>query len=210
MMKCKVACWFAVAAVWTCLATAQSSQSHLSSAQPPDPLKTVTKPLTEKSATPAQHKSSVAMPQQPAGKANTNAELSRLERQKIVLSNNPKSVAPGSHEKILPHRKLPTKQLRRRQVALRSITNIRSQPVEGSLIRPTLALPIPRRRASQRKIDYLSRDKSSQRAAVYFWFWTVDAGNEARSAARAWSRRTAGSVMEYSTRHQSARTPSFH
>ena len=96
MMKCKVACWFAVAAVWTCLATAQSSQSHLSSAQPPDPLKTVTKPLTEKSATPAQHKSSVAMPQQPAGKANTNAELSRLERQKIVLSNNPKSVAPSS------------------------------------------------------------------------------------------------------------------
>ncbi len=96
MMKCKVACWFAVAAVWTCLATAQSSQSHLSSAQPPDPLKTVTKPLTEKSATPAQRKSSVAMPQQPAGKANTNAELSRLERQKIVLSNNPKSVAPSS------------------------------------------------------------------------------------------------------------------
>ena len=99
MMKCKAACWFAVAAVWTCLATAQSSQSHLSSAQPPDPLKTVTKPLTEKSATPAQHKSSVAMPQQRAGKANTNAELSRLERQKIVLSNNPKSVAPSSTKK---------------------------------------------------------------------------------------------------------------
>ena len=94
MMKCKVACWFAVAAVWTCLATAQSSQSHLSSAQPPDPLKTVTKPLTEKSATPAQHKSSAAMP--PVRRTNTNAELSHLERQKIVLNNNPKSVTPGS------------------------------------------------------------------------------------------------------------------
>ena len=46
MMKCKVVCWFAVAAAWTCLATAQSSQSHLSSAPPPDPLKTATKPLT--------------------------------------------------------------------------------------------------------------------------------------------------------------------
>jgi hypothetical protein len=94
MMKYKVACWFAVATAWTCLATAQSSQSHLSSAPAPDPLKTVTKPLTEKSATPAQHKPSVAMP--PARTTNTNAELSRLERQKLVLSNNPKSVSPSA------------------------------------------------------------------------------------------------------------------
>ncbi len=104
MMKCKAACWFAVAAVWTCLATAQNSQSHLSSTQPPDPLKAVTKPLTEKSATPAQHKSSAAMP--PVRRTNTNAELSHLERQKIVLSNDPKSVTPGSHEKMLSQRKL--------------------------------------------------------------------------------------------------------
>ena len=110
MMKCKVACWFAVAAVWTCLATAQSSQSHLSSTQPPDPLKAVTKPLTEKSATPAQHKSSAAMP--PVRRTNTNAELSHLERQKIVLNNNPKSVTPGSHEKIRPQRICRKRQLR--------------------------------------------------------------------------------------------------
>ncbi|MFY9951210.1 MAG: hypothetical protein WAK27_21090 [Candidatus Sulfotelmatobacter sp.] len=96
MMKCKAACWFAVAAVWTCLATAQNSQSHLSSTQPPDPLKAVTKPLTEKSATPAQHKSSAAMP--PVRRTNTNAELSHLERQKIVLSNDPKSVTPGARK----------------------------------------------------------------------------------------------------------------
>jgi hypothetical protein len=97
MMKYKVACWFAIAAAWSCLAAAQSSQSHLSSpAQPADPLKTATQPLIGKSAAPAQHKSSVVMPQKPASKANTNAELTRLERQKIVLSNNPKSVAPSS------------------------------------------------------------------------------------------------------------------
>ncbi len=97
MMKYKVACWFGVAAAWTCLATAQSSQSHLSSpAQPVDPLKTATKPLTAKSAAPAPHKSSVAMPQKPSGKASTNTELSRLERQKIVLSNGPKSATPTS------------------------------------------------------------------------------------------------------------------
>ncbi|MGB7602066.1 MAG: hypothetical protein WBM24_17290 [Candidatus Sulfotelmatobacter sp.] len=95
MMKCKVASWFVLATAWACLATAQSSTSRLSPAPPPDPLKTVTKPLTEKSATPAQHRSSVVMPQKPAGKASTNAELGRLERQKIVLSNNPETVAPS-------------------------------------------------------------------------------------------------------------------
>ena len=97
MMKCKVACCFAVATAWTCLVVAQSSPSHLySPAQPADPLKTVTKPLTEKSAAPAPHKSSIVTPQKPAGKANTNAELSRLERQKIVLSNNPKTVTASA------------------------------------------------------------------------------------------------------------------
>jgi hypothetical protein len=96
-MKYKVACWFAIAAAWTCLAAAQSSQTHLSSpVQSPDPLKSATRPLTAKSAAPAQHKSSVVMPQKPASKENTNAELSRLERQKTVLSNNPKSVTPSS------------------------------------------------------------------------------------------------------------------
>ena len=102
MMKYKVACWFAIAAAWTGLAAAQSSQSHLSSpAQSADPLKTATKPLTAKSAAPAQHKSSIVMPQKPASRENTNAELSRLEREKIVLSNNPKSVTPSSTKYLL-------------------------------------------------------------------------------------------------------------
>ncbi|MFZ0294378.1 MAG: hypothetical protein WAL52_12295 [Candidatus Sulfotelmatobacter sp.] len=86
MMKYKVICWFVIAAASTCLATAQSA----------DPLKNATKPLTEKSATPAPHKSSVALP--PARTTNTNAELNRLERQKIVLSDNPKSAAPSARK----------------------------------------------------------------------------------------------------------------
>jgi hypothetical protein len=84
-MKYKVACCFATAAAWSCLAMAQNSQAHLSTAKSaPDPLKTVTKPLTEKSATTAvHHKSSVVLSQTPAGSTNTSTELSRVEGEKI-------------------------------------------------------------------------------------------------------------------------------
>jgi hypothetical protein len=83
MMKYKFASCLAIAAVWTCLATAQTSQAHLSSTRPtPDPLKNATKPLTEKSANPPRHKSSVVPSPKSAGAGKTSAELTGLERQK--------------------------------------------------------------------------------------------------------------------------------
>ena len=83
MMKYKFASCFAIAAAWTCLATAQTSQAHLSSTRPaPDPLKHATKPLTEKSANTPRHKSSVVPSQRSAGAGKTSAELTGLERQK--------------------------------------------------------------------------------------------------------------------------------
>jgi hypothetical protein len=97
----KVAC-FATAAAWTCLAAAQSSPARLSTPPPADPLKTATKPLTPKSAAPVHHKSSVVLPQKPAGKENTNAELTRLERQKTVLSGSPKSGSPSAPKSTSP------------------------------------------------------------------------------------------------------------
>jgi hypothetical protein len=92
MTKYKVACWFTVIAACTCFATAQSSSTRLSAPPPVDPLKTATKPLTPKSAAPVHHKSSLVLPQN--GKENTNAQLSRLEKQKIALSDTPKSASP--------------------------------------------------------------------------------------------------------------------
>jgi hypothetical protein len=83
MMKYKFASCLAIVAAWTCLATAQTSQAHLSSTRPtPDPLKNATKPLTEKSANTPRHKSSVVPSQRSAGAGKTSAELTGLERQK--------------------------------------------------------------------------------------------------------------------------------
>jgi len=83
MMKYKFASCLAIAAAWTCLATAQTSQAHLSTTRPaPDPLKNATKPLTEKSANTPRHKSSVVPSQRSAGAGKTSAELTGLERQK--------------------------------------------------------------------------------------------------------------------------------
>ncbi|HWO40143.1 MAG TPA: hypothetical protein VNO32_66115 [Candidatus Acidoferrum sp.] len=83
MMKYEFASCLAIAAAWTCLATAQTSQAHLSSTRPaPDPLKNVTKPLTEKSANTPRRKSSVVPSQRSAGAGKTSAELTGLERQK--------------------------------------------------------------------------------------------------------------------------------
>jgi len=86
MMKYKFASGLAIAAVGTCLATAQTSQAHLSSTHPtPDPLKSATRPLTEKSANTPRHRSSVVPPQKSAGASKTNAELTGLERQRDVV-----------------------------------------------------------------------------------------------------------------------------
>jgi len=98
MMKYKFASGLAIAAAWTCLATAQTSQAHLSSTRPtpdplksatsrptPDPLKSATKPLTEKSANAPRHRSSMVPPQRSAGAGKTNAELTGLERQRDAV-----------------------------------------------------------------------------------------------------------------------------
>jgi hypothetical protein len=91
IMKYKVACWFAIAAVCACLATAQNSKVQSSTSRPaPDPLQSVTKPLTEKSATPPHHTSSALPPPRPASSAKTSDELTRLERQNVA-AKGPKS-----------------------------------------------------------------------------------------------------------------------
>jgi len=93
MLKYKFASGLAIAAVWTCLATAQTSQAHLSSTHPaPDPLKSATRPLTEKSANTPRHRSSV-VPQSPAGAGKTNAELTGLERQRDAVKGPTNSAA---------------------------------------------------------------------------------------------------------------------
>lgn len=82
MRNFKVASWLVTVASCSILVTAQNSQNRSSSTtKGPDPLKTATKPITPKSAMPAQHKSTAAAPA--TGVANTNAskELSHLERQ---------------------------------------------------------------------------------------------------------------------------------
>ncbi len=81
-MKTKVACFFAVGVAGICLATAQTSQTHSSSAKTgSDSAKAATKPLTPKSAMPAPHKSSVAVPNASKGGSNATTQLNRLERQ---------------------------------------------------------------------------------------------------------------------------------
>jgi hypothetical protein len=83
MMKYKFASGLAIAAAWSCLAAAQTSQAHLSSTRPtPDPLKNATRPLTEKSASTPRHRSSVVPPQRSADAGKTSAELAGLERQR--------------------------------------------------------------------------------------------------------------------------------
>lgn len=90
------------------LATAQSSQVHSSSAKSTsDPLQAATKPLTPKSAMPSSgHKSSAAVLPPSTNVGKTNAELSRVEREKIktgpstsASKDSPKlASAPKSNE----------------------------------------------------------------------------------------------------------------
>ena len=94
-MKNRLIYWFVTAAVCTCLATAQNSQVHSSAAKTsPDPLKSATKPLTQKSAT-TPHRSSSSVPApKPAGTSkpsttgNTSSELTRLERQNVTAKGS--------------------------------------------------------------------------------------------------------------------------
>ncbi len=102
MMKCRVACLVATVAAEICLATAQSSKTHSSSAKPDsDRMQAATKPITPKSAMPAKRKSSIA-PSASQGSGNANAELTRLERQPIKAGNGkntPASNAPRANAK---------------------------------------------------------------------------------------------------------------
>lgn len=99
MIKHKIAGLFVTIVAGVGLTTAQNSRAHSSSAQPkPDPVQTVTKPLTKKSAMPQTHKSSgAAAAPASTSAAKTNAELSRLERQnlKTPAAKKPANPAPA-------------------------------------------------------------------------------------------------------------------
>jgi hypothetical protein len=88
-MKSKVACLFAIAVAGICLATAQNSSSRPASAKPgQDPLQNALKPLTPKSAMPSDRKSARAVASPSAGPQKANAELDRLEKQKIKAGSS--------------------------------------------------------------------------------------------------------------------------
>src|ERR1700684_4283561 len=105
MTKCGVVSLLITASLITAaalsgLGTAQTSQARSSSTTTTkggsDPLQTATKPLTPKSAMPAQRKSSVAVPSTSAGSRNTSKELTHLEHQKIgARGSKSASKAPG-------------------------------------------------------------------------------------------------------------------
>jgi hypothetical protein len=89
-MKTKVAYFlFAIAVAGMCLATAQNSSPRPASAKPAkDPLQNATKPLTPKTAMPSDRKSPNAVATPSTATQKTNAELSRLEKQKIKAGNS--------------------------------------------------------------------------------------------------------------------------
>jgi hypothetical protein len=103
MAKCGVVFLLIAAVSLTGLAVAQSSEVRSSSTKPgSDPLQAATKPLTPKSAMPAQRKSSpVTLPNGSTGTRNTTAELTHLERQKIKTGSTSVS-GPGKAPPIKP------------------------------------------------------------------------------------------------------------
>ena len=95
-MKCRMAILSVTVAGFIGLAAAQNSKVGLSSTPSgKDPLKTVTKPLTPKSAIQPHSKSSVPLPNASANSRKTNAELTRLEHQSVKASG-PKSGNPAA------------------------------------------------------------------------------------------------------------------
>ena len=84
MTKCRIAFLFVTVGALICLASAQNPTVGSSSAKSvADPLKTATRPLTPKSAMAPPRKSSVAVPKAATSGRDTNAEITRLERQGI-------------------------------------------------------------------------------------------------------------------------------
>ena len=91
-MKHKIIFLFLALAAMIGLATAQSSQgtSLSGSKSGADP---ATKPLSPKSAMPAQHKSSVPAPVAPSATGHTTSELNQLEHQNPHASGSTKGTA---------------------------------------------------------------------------------------------------------------------
>jgi hypothetical protein len=91
-MKHKIIFFFLALAAMIGLATAQSSQgrSLSGSKSGADP---ATKPLSPKSAMPAQHKSSVPAPVVPSATGSTTSELNQLEHQNPHASSSTKGTA---------------------------------------------------------------------------------------------------------------------
>lgn len=96
MMKCMAVLLLVTIASLLGPATAQNSQKLSSSGKPNSGSEhTATKPITPKSAMPtARTSSSVVPPGSTRGK-NTNAELTRLERQQIKPENQKKTAKPA-------------------------------------------------------------------------------------------------------------------
>ena len=81
MMKCRIFLLLGTLGALICLASGQTSKVGSSSAKSATDLKSVTKPLTPKSAMPPEHKSSLSAPAVSTNQRNTSTELTRLERQ---------------------------------------------------------------------------------------------------------------------------------
>jgi hypothetical protein len=90
MMKCRIVFFCAFGLGLVALAAAQNTQVRSSYAKStPDPLQGSIKPLTPKSAMPSSRKSSTAVvPPPSATTGKTNAELSRVEREKIKTGSS--------------------------------------------------------------------------------------------------------------------------
>jgi hypothetical protein len=96
MMKLRVACLLVTVGALICLAPAQETQAHSTSASAkstPDPLQAATKPLSPKSAMPAPRKPAPAIP--PKGGTNTTAELTHLEQQNVKAGGPKSNAAPA-------------------------------------------------------------------------------------------------------------------
>jgi hypothetical protein len=93
-MRHRSVCLLVAITALSSVTMAQSSRTTSSSTKStPDPIEAANKPLTPKSAMPAQHKSSIVPPPSKNG-SNTTAELTHLEQQNIKASTA-KSGASG-------------------------------------------------------------------------------------------------------------------
>ena len=97
-MKFRILRLLVTIAAGVSLATAQNSQARSTPAKK-DPLQTATKPLTPKSAMPAQHKSTAVVTRPAKSAGNTTAELNRMERQN-AKGGKVKSTSPAKSASV--------------------------------------------------------------------------------------------------------------